>query len=773
VRLESLQAESLELRQLMAVLPAPLKPSELQRLYDPNLDDYPFAGIENIYSPTATISGGVVTGQNGFRERGEPSTNVSSPILSVNPLNPNHQVVVAQLNNFPLFGSTIASAVRVSGYVTQNGGQTWSPLALPNAQGDPTVAPPTAPPDMRVQDISAAIDRNGDIYVVQSQLNSAGNAGLLQLRKFNATGGILSTQTLYSWDRSKTTPVDDTYQQARLKPFVVVNTNPSTFTDPVTGQTQNDPGSGNVYISYVTETPLATPPSPYNPFTVRMIASSDGGSTFGAEVNASTGFVGSPRGGSSMPLVRPAVGPGGGTTPGKITLVWDSYDSQSGTRPTQILARTYSVAGNVLSATGAASNIFSSALAGANAAGQYPTLTSVTGEGIGSAPVVAVDSTLGSLSRHKGRIYVAWTDYGVDIDGNPSDNTDIFFKYSDNNGVTWSARPSIVNDDAGNADGYSGAQYQENPFSSFERNGVGVVPRGGRPQFMPSIAVDQTTGTVAVSYLDSRYDASRLRVVNSVSTSIDGGSTFSASNNANLEANPTNIINGETVFDIPIPDNQSTGNPVRDAAWGFGQRSSVQAFAGQIFPAWSFNVNAGYSTDNFGGANVALIRGNIAIGRMYVAAGPRVISSTMGDVRSWTAGGNTFNNTFDGNGVQQVDGFTFTFDRQVQIGSVDPSSINLTYTDVFGNQKTIPVTTITALNPQNTNGTANPAGLLATQFFASFPAQNGVGTYSYEIGSTNIRDGIRTVDASGAIKIGNLLDQDNIPLRQVMPRLRL
>ena len=296
---------------------------------------------------------------------------------------------MAQLNNVPLYGSTTASPVRVAGYVTQNGGQTWTTLQLPNVQSDPTVA--DNPPNMRVQDISAAIDRNGDIYVVQSQVNSGGNGGLLQLRKFNAAGGIISTQTLYSWNRTVTTPVDNTYQQGRLKPFVVVNTNPSTFTDPVTGQTQNDPGSGNVYISYVTETPLATPPSPYNPFSVRMIASSDGGVTFGTEVIAGSG-TGDP----SMPLVRLAVGPGGGATPGKVTLVWDRYNSQSGSsRPTQILARTYSVAGNVLAATGAASNIFSSALAGANAAGQYPRLTNVTGEGIGSAPVVAIDSTLG------------------------------------------------------------------------------------------------------------------------------------------------------------------------------------------------------------------------------------------------------------------------------------------------------------------------------------------------------------------------------------------
>ncbi len=751
VHLESIRSEELELRQLLATLPAPLKPSELQTLFDPVTQTFPFQGIQNVYSPSINVgAGGIVSGQIGSINAGEPSTNMSSPILSVNPLNPDHQVVVAQLNNVPLFGSTVQQPQRVIGFVTLNGGQTWTQLALPAPQGDPTVTTPPVP-NMRVQDVSAAIDRNGDIYVVQSQVNSGGNAGLLQMRKFNAAGGIISTQTLYQWNRTIT---GQEQQPARLKPFVTVNTNPATFTDPVTGQTQNDPGSGNVYVSYVTETPLATPPSPYNPFSVRLIASNDGGATFGTEVNASGGRPGDP----SMPLVRLAVGPGGGATPGRVTLVWDSYNSQSGSpTPTSIVTRTYSVAGNTLTATTGATTIAQTALIGANAQGQYPGLTNITGEGVGPAPVVAVDSTLGSFSPNKGRIYIAYTSREINIDGNPADNTDVYVQFSDNGGVTWSGR-AIVNDDAGNADGFSGSQYQPNPFSPVSRNGAGVTPRGGRPQFMPSITVDQTTGTVAMSYLDTRYDPSKIRVTNSVQTSIDGGATWSASNTANLEANPRNLITGDTVLDIPIPDNQGTANPVRDAFWGFGVRSSIQAFAGAIFPAWSFNVNAGYSTDNNAGANVALIRGNIGIGRMYVSAGPRVIESTMGQVRSWNAGATTFNNTVDAAGVQGVDGFTFTFDRPVNAASVTPASIILTYTDVDGNKSTVPINSVTPIP-------ASVTAFGATQFFAQFNAQYSVGTYSYEVGAANIRDNIRTVDAGGFVKLGNLMDQDNIPDR--------
>jgi len=106
-------------------LPAPLKPSELQNLFDPNSGTFPFAGEQNVYSPTVTV-GATVSNQQMSINSGEASTNVSSPILSVDPLNPDHQVVVAQLNNVPLFGSTTQRAVRTIGYVTQNGGQTWT-----------------------------------------------------------------------------------------------------------------------------------------------------------------------------------------------------------------------------------------------------------------------------------------------------------------------------------------------------------------------------------------------------------------------------------------------------------------------------------------------------------------------------------------------------------------------------------------------------------------------------------------------------------------------
>ena len=55
----------------------------------------------------------------------------------------------------------------------------------------------------------------------------------------------------------------------------------------------------------------------------------------------------------------------------------------------------------------------------------------------------------------------------------------------------------------------------------------------GRVQFQPEIAVDPVTGTVVLSWRDGRDDAARSRVATYLTTSIDGGQTFSAQTYAN------------------------------------------------------------------------------------------------------------------------------------------------------------------------------------------------------------------------------------------------
>ena len=69
----------------------------------------------------------------------------------------------------------------------------------------------------------------------------------------------------------------------------------------------------------------------------------------------------------------------------------------------------------------------------------------------------------------------------------------------------------------------------------------------GRVQFQPEIAVDPVTGTVVLSWRDGRDDAARARVATYLTTSIDGGQTFSAQTYANPSYTAINAITGQTV----------------------------------------------------------------------------------------------------------------------------------------------------------------------------------------------------------------------------------
>ena len=77
-------------------------------------------------------------------------------------------------------------------------------------------------------------------------------------------------------------------------------------------------------------------------------------------------------------------------------------------------------------------------------------------------------------------------------------------------------------------------------------NAINATPAStsGRSQFMPSIAVDQATGTLVVSYFDTRDDAARARYATYVTTSIDGGS----------RSRPDTFANApDTAFDADHP----------------------------------------------------------------------------------------------------------------------------------------------------------------------------------------------------------------------------
>jgi len=86
----------------------------------------------------------------------------------------------------------------------------------------------------------------------------------------------------------------------------------------------------------------------------------------------------------------------------------------------------------------------------------------------------------------------------VDAANTSTSDTNIMLRFSDDNGATWSA-PVQVNDDA-----------------------------TSRSHFNPAIAVDQTTGDVAVTWYDARNSASNTTVQIFGGVSDDGGLSFGA-----------------------------------------------------------------------------------------------------------------------------------------------------------------------------------------------------------------------------------------------------
>jgi subtilisin-like proprotein convertase family protein len=276
-----------------------------------------------------------------------------------------------------------------------------------------------------------------------------------------------------------------------------------------------------------------------------------------------------------------------------------------------MLASAANVAGDPL--------FFSLVAAEGSLTNNFPRTSPVTPNGVGPGLVLAQDNTLGSFSPHQGRIYAAFVGYynftNFNIK-NPTTNTDIFLLYSDDGGRFWNYAGRVNNDES-TADGTS----QSNTDPS-----LGVIT--GRTQFQPAIAVDQATGTLVMSWRDARDDASNARVATYLASSIDGGLTFSPQTYANPPSTAVDAITGQTVVVGPHADNQSAGDGQRDATFGYGNQMGLAVFDGKVYPIWAANFNQGVVSN---GAIIGTPL-NIVYQPMVIAAGPRIIGSTMGPV---------------------------------------------------------------------------------------------------------------------------------------------
>jgi len=164
---------------------------------------------------------------------------------------------------------------------------------------------------------------------------------------------------------------------------------------------------------------------------------------------------------------------------------------------------------------------------------------------VDAEPGLAWDRTGGT---HNGRVYLVYTLEHP----NESDNMDIFVRFSDDEGATWSS-PVRVNDD--------------NTKNS---------------QFLPKISLDPTTGNLAVVWYDSRQDlgtggpGDTDGVPNDDAQfwgafSTDGGQTFTP--NFQISAGTSN--------------SHDSGNHI-----DYGDYTGLSFYKGHAHPAWADNSNS-------------------------------------------------------------------------------------------------------------------------------------------------------------------------------------
>jgi hypothetical protein len=210
----------------------------------------------------------------------------------------------------------------------------------------------------------------------------------------------------------------------------------------------------------------------------------------------------------------------------------------------------------------------------------YPLVNAASGPaGVGPGISVAVDNTLGAFSPNQGTIYVAFTGYATRtaLLKNVND-TDVFLLKSINGGASWTG-PIQLNDDY--VLDLTGAKLPNDNFSE-----------GIRPQFMPNVAVDQTTGTLVATWYDGRWDAAQARLANYITTSIDGGNSFSPQTYLNRPKQAIDAITGKTVTIEPIPGNQGVAGNGPAGNLGFGNEQGLAVAAGHVYAAYSSNLNA-------------------------------------------------------------------------------------------------------------------------------------------------------------------------------------
>ena len=215
---------------------------------------------------------------------------------------------------------------------------------------------------------------------------------------------------------------------------------------------------------------------------------------------------------------------------------------------------------------------------------------------IPAQPLREIDAEAGlawdrSGGPRNGRVYLVYTDRP----STSSADTDIYVRFSDNNGATWSSRVRVNDDPAGN----------------------------GQSQFLPRIALDQTSGNVAVSFYDCRNSPSNNAVEVWATVSTDGGLSFLP--NVKVSAGVSSAL----------------VSAIRSTSFDFGDYTGLAFHAGTFYPCWADNSNS--TGDNPAGAQSTfdIYTARVTVNPPLVMVNPRFTNATF-RVSVQTVAGKTY-----------------------------------------------------------------------------------------------------------------------------------
>lgn len=233
---------------------------------------------------------------------------------------------------------------------------------------------------------------------------------------------------------------------------------------------------------------------------------------------------------------------------GKVAVTYQKSSLNNG--PSTIYAN--------VDATGLAAGGFGSRITVTSSnVGDFDTVPPQPGRSVDAEAGLAWDRTGG---LHHNRLYMVYTDETV----NESNDLNILVRHSDNDGVSWSA-PVRVNDDTGT-----------------------------KTQMLPRIALDPTTGNIAVVWYDARNDSTDKKVEFWGSVSTDGGQTFLP--NVKISSGASN----GTKANIGDPNE-------------FGDYTGLTFYGNVLYAGWADSSNSTGDNPN-GTKNLDIYVGKVTLG---------------------------------------------------------------------------------------------------------------------------------------------------------------